>query len=198
MNWWKIFPFFGLGLFGGLPLLGVLLNTLDQMRNPKYTFDEGKEVEGEEEGESEREEEESSDPGATHREQSASPAEAESNRGPAITALSIGIFLNIIGLPLFIGSEQENLGMLIPGAIAFGVGGAMIVVALIALLSSWTKSHAKTGKPAPGWTKVLPPWQLARTSGRTWSTTNRGGITARQNNCSARRKFRHNTHLPKS
>ena len=156
MNWWKIFPFFGLGLFGGLPLLGVLLNTLDQMRNPKYTFDEGKEVEGEEEGESEREEEESSDPGATHREQSASPAEAESNRGPAITALSIGIFLNIIGLPLFIGSEQENLGMLIPGAIAFGVGGAMIVVALIALLSSWTKSHAKTGKPAPGWTKVIP------------------------------------------
>ena len=158
VSWWKIFPFLGLGFFGGLPLLGVLLNTLDQLRNPKYTFDEEKEaeVEGEEEGESEREEEESIDPGATHREQSGNVVEAESNRGPAITALSIGIFLNIIGLPLFIGSEQENLGMLIPGAIAFGVGGAMIVVALFVLLSSWIKSHAKTGKSAPGWTKVMP------------------------------------------
>ena len=158
VSWWKIFPFLGLGFFGGLPLLGVLLNTLDQLRNPKYIFDEGKEaeVEGEEEGESEREEEESIDPVATHREQSGNVVEAESNRGPAITALSIGILLNIIGLPLFIGSEQENLGMLIPGAIAFGVGGAMIVVALFVLLSSWIKSHAKTGKSAPGWTKVMP------------------------------------------
>ena len=158
VSWWKIFPFLGLGFFGGLPLLGVLLNTLAQLRNPKYTFDDGKEAEGEgeEEGESEREEEESIDPVATLSEQSGNVVEAESNRGPAITALSIGIFLNIIGLPLFIGSGQENLGMLIPGAIAFGVGGAMIVVALIALLSSWTKSHAKTGKPAPGWTKVMP------------------------------------------
>ena len=158
VSWWKIFPFLGLGFFGGLPLLGVLLNTLAQLRNPKYTFDDGKEAEGEgeEEGESEREEEESIDPVATLSEQSGNVVEAESNRGPAITALSIGIFLNIIGLPLFIGSGQENLGMLIPGAIAFGVGGAMIVVALIALLSSWTKSHAKTGKSAPGWTKVIP------------------------------------------
>jgi len=157
VSWWKIFPFFGLGIFGGLPLLGVLLNTLEQLRNPKYTFDEGKEVEAErEEEESSSTSSESIDPGATLSEQSASAAEAESNRGPAITALSIGIFLNIIGLPLFIGSEQENLGMLIPGAIAFGVGGAMVVVALFALLSSWTKSHAKTGKSAPVWTKVIP------------------------------------------
>ena len=165
MNWWKIFPFFGLGLFGGLPLLGVLLNTLDQLRNPKYTFDEGKEVEAEreQEAEAEREEEESSSTASESSdrftapgERSANVVEAESNRGPAITALSIGIFLNIIGLPLFIGSEQENLGMLIPGAIAFGVGGAMIVVALFVLLSSWTKSHAKTGKSAPGWIKVIP------------------------------------------
>jgi hypothetical protein len=157
VSWWKIFPFFGLGIFGGLPLLGVLLNTLEQLRNPKYTFDEGKEVEAErEEEESSSTSSESIDPGATLSEQSANEAEAESNRGPAITALSIGIFLNIIGLPLFIGSEQENLGMLIPGAIAFGVGGAMVVVALFALLSSWTKSHAKTGKSAPVWTKVIP------------------------------------------
>ena len=153
VSWWKIFPFFGLGLFGGLPLLGVLLNTLDQLRNPKYTFDGGKEDEAERE-------QESIDPGALHREQSTNVVEAESNRGPAITALSIGILLNIIGLPLFIASEQENLGMLIPGAIAFGVGGAMIVVALFVLLSSWTKSHAKTGKSAPVWTKVIPVFGL--------------------------------------
>ena len=50
--------------------------------------------------------------------------------------------------------------MLIPGAIAFGVGGAMIVVALFVLLSSWTKSHAKTGKSAPVWTKVIPVFGL--------------------------------------
>mgnify|MGYP005748040117 CR=1 FL=1 len=163
-SWWKIFPFLGLGFFGGFPLIGALWNTLDQLRNPKYIFDEGKEaeVEGEEKVETEREEESSSTASeSTNRftalgEQSASGAEAESNRGPAITALSIGIFLNIIGLPLFIGSEQENLGMLIPGAIAFGVGGVMVVVALFALLSSWIKSHAKTGKSAPGWTKVMP------------------------------------------
>ena len=156
-SWWKIFPFLGLGFFGGFPLIGALWNTLDQLRNPKYIFDEGKEaeVEGEEE-ESSSTSSESIDPGATLSEQSASAAEAESNRGPAITALSIGILLNIIGLPLFIGSEQENLGMLIPGAIAFGVGGVMVVVALFVLLSSWVKSHAKTGKSAPGWTKVMP------------------------------------------
>ena len=164
VSWWKIFPFFGLAFFGGLPLLGVLLNTLDQLRNPKYTFDEGKEDEAdrEEEDEADREEDpsstasESTDRFTAPGEQSASAAEVESNRGPAMTALSIGIFLNIIGLPLFIGSEQENLGMLIPGAIAFGVGGAMVVVALFVLLSSWSKSHAKTGKSAPGWIKVMP------------------------------------------
>ena len=161
LSWWKIFPFLGLGFFGGLPLLGVLLNTLAQLRNPKYTFDEGKEdkAEGEEE-ESSSTASESTDRFTAPGEQSANVVEAESNRGPAITALSVGIFLNIIGLPLFIGSEQENLGMLIPGAIAFGVGGAMIVVALFVLLSSWTKSHAKTGKSAPVWTKVIPVFGL--------------------------------------
>ena len=141
--------------------MGVFLNTLAQLRNPKYTFDEGKEdkAEGEEE-ESSSTASESTDRFTAPGEQSANVVEAESNRGPAITALSVGIFLNIIGLPLFIGSEQENLGMLIPGAIAFGVGGAMIVVALFVLLSSWTKSHAKTGKSAPVWTKVIPVFGL--------------------------------------
>ena len=162
-NWWKIFPYgFGLIWFGGLPLLLVLRNFVKMVFSPEYAYDKkSAELESEvgreeKEVESERKEEQSSDPRATHREQSANVADAGSNKRPAVIALVIGIFLFIIGLPLFIGSGQENLGMLIPGAIAFGVGGFMAVVASFALISSWATSYSETGKPAPWWTKVAP------------------------------------------
>jgi membrane-bound ClpP family serine protease len=44
-------------------------------------------------------------------------------------AFVIGIIMFVIGLPLFIASGQENLGMLIPGAILFGAGAAVVIVA---------------------------------------------------------------------
>ena len=127
-------------------------------QSPEYAYDKKS---AESESEAEREEESSStasesiDPVTTHREErSANVADAGSNKRQTITALVIGIFLFIIGLPLFIGSEQENLGMLIPGAIAFGVGGFMALVAIFVLISSWATSYAETGKPAPWWTKI--------------------------------------------
>tara|TARA_Y100000996_G_scaffold38046_2_gene26513 strand:- start:4720 stop:5850 length:1131 start_codon:yes stop_codon:yes gene_type:complete len=68
------------------------------------------------------------------------------------------MFLFGIGLPLFIGGQgppgEENLGMIIPGAIMFGIGGFLLVGASLTLISSWAKSHAETGKPAPRWTWV--------------------------------------------
>ena len=58
-------------------------------------------------------------------EQSANVTDAKSNTRPAFIALVIGIILFIIGLPLFIGGQaptgEVNLGMYIPGAIAFPV-----------------------------------------------------------------------------
>ncbi len=163
-NWWKIFPYgFGLIWWGGLPLLLVFRKFVKMVFSPEYAYDK-KSAESESEAEPEEEEEESSstasestDSFTAHREErSANVADAESNTRPAITALVIGIILFIIGLPLFIGSEQENLGMLIPGAIAFGVGGFLIVVTLFVLISSWVTSYAETGKPAPWWTKIAP------------------------------------------
>ena len=62
--------------------------------------------------------------------------DAESNKRPAITALVIGIFLFVIGLTAFIASGQKNLGMLIPGAIAFPVGAFLAVSAMFVLTSS--------------------------------------------------------------
>ena len=44
--------------------------------------------------------------------------------------------------------------MIIPGAIVFGVGAFLSVGASFTLISSWAKSYAETGKPAPRWTKV--------------------------------------------
>ena len=82
--------------------------------------------------------------------------DAESNKGPAIIAFVTGIFLLIIGLPLLIigslSSAEDNLAMIIPGAILTGVGAFLAVVASIVLISSWAKSYAETGKPAPRWT----------------------------------------------
>ena len=82
--------------------------------------------------------------------------DAESNKGPAIIAFVTGIFLLIIGLPLLIigslSSAEDKLAMIIPGAILTGVGAFLAVVASIVLISSWAKSYAETGKPAPRWT----------------------------------------------
>ena len=162
-NWWKIFPFgFGLIWMGCLPLFFSLRQMFSLLLSPQYN---GAEQISNSESEAEHEEKEESgstasefiDPVATHSEErSANGTDAEFNTRATITTLVIGLILFIIGLPLFIGSEQENLGMLIPGAIAFGVGGFLIVVASIALISSWAKSYAETGKPVPRWTKLAP------------------------------------------
>lgn len=85
-------------------------------------------------------------------------ARARPNNRLVITAFVTGMFLFGIGLPLFIGGQgpagEENLGMIIPGAIMFGIGGFLLVGASLTLISSWAKSHAETGRPAPTWTWV--------------------------------------------
>ena len=85
-------------------------------------------------------------------------AALQSSRRTAWITLAIGAILFSIGLPLFIGgygpTGEENLGMIIPGAILSGVGALLGVVASFILISSWSKSYAETGKPAPRWTKI--------------------------------------------
>ena len=85
-------------------------------------------------------------------------ARARPNRRLVITAFVTGMFLFGIGLPLFIGGQgqagEENLGMIIPGAIMFGIGGFLLVGASLSLISSWAESNAANGKPAPRWTWV--------------------------------------------
>ena len=82
-------------------------------------------------------------------------AATESNKRPAIIAFVIGIIMFGIGLPLFIGGHspagEQNLGMIVPGAIMFGVG-ILGIGRFFYLISSWAKSYAETGKPAPRWT----------------------------------------------
>ncbi len=67
-----------------------------------------------------------------------------------------GLFLLIAGLPLLIigtvSTGEDKLAMIIPGAILTGIGGFLAVGASIVLISSWAKSYAETGKPAPRWT----------------------------------------------
>ncbi|MFL2959337.1 MAG: Vps62-related protein [Candidatus Thalassarchaeaceae archaeon] len=86
------------------------------------------------------------------------PARARPNKRLVIAAFVTGMFLFGIGLPLFIGGQgpagYENLGMIIPGAIMFGIGGFLLLGTSLTLISSWAKSHAETGKPAPRWTWV--------------------------------------------
>ena len=162
-NWWKIFPFgFGLIWMGCLPLFFSLRQMFSLLLTPQYNGAEQisnseSEAEHEEKEESSSTASESMDPVTTHSEErSANVADAKSNTRSTITALAIGIILFIIGLPLFIASEQENLGMLIPGAIAFPVGFVLAGGAMLVLISSWITSYAKNGKPVPGWTKVIP------------------------------------------
>ena len=74
-------------------------------------------------------------------------------RGRIRFAALLGIFLMLPGLPLLIvGSVsvgEDNLAMIIPGAILTGIGGFLAVGAWFTLISSWLKS----GKTSPRWTK---------------------------------------------
>ena len=80
------------------------------------------------------------------------------NKRLVITTFVTGMFLFGIGLPLFIAGHspeaEESLGMIIPGAIMFGIGGFLLLGASLALISSWAKSYAESGKPTPLWTKI--------------------------------------------
>ena len=67
-------------------------------------------------------------------------ADAESNKRSLILSFVIGIIMFSIGLPLFIASGQENLGMLIPGAILFGVGAFVAIVP--AAIGMWFRKRA--------------------------------------------------------
>ena len=81
-------------------------------------------------------------------------ARARPNRRLVITAFVTGMFLFGIGLPLFIGGQgpagEENLGMIIPGAIMFGIGGFLLVGASLSLISSWAESMQKPASPLQG------------------------------------------------
>ena len=82
----------------------------------------------------------------------------ESTKNTAKIAFGIGIFLIMPGLPLLIigstSTGEDSLGMIIPGAILTGVGAFLTVGAWLVNVSSWSKSYAESGKPAPRWTKV--------------------------------------------
>ena len=82
----------------------------------------------------------------------------ESTKNAAKIAFGIGIFLIMPGLPLLIigstSTGEDSLGMIIPGAILTGVGAFLTVGAWLVNVSSWSKSYAESGKPAPRWTKV--------------------------------------------
>ena len=77
----------------------------------------------------------------------------ESSKNAAKIAFGIGIFLIMPGLPLLItgsiSTGEDNLAMIIPGAILTGIGGFLAVGAWFTLISSWLKS----GKTSPRWTK---------------------------------------------
>ena len=77
----------------------------------------------------------------------------ESSKNAAKIAFGIGIFLIMPGLPLLItgsiSTGEDNLAMIIPGAILTGVGGFLAVGAWFTLISS----RLKSGKTAPRWTK---------------------------------------------
>ena len=85
-------------------------------------------------------------------------AAVQSIRKTAWIALVSGIIMFGIGLPLFIGgnvgSGEEALGMIIPGAILFSVGALVAGVAWFVLISSWSKSYAESRKVPPKWPKI--------------------------------------------
>ena len=69
----------------------------------------------------------------TNSHSSINQADAESDKGPAITAFVIGIIMFSMGLPLLlvgsISTGEDNLAMIIPGAILTGIGAFVTVVA---------------------------------------------------------------------
>ena len=73
--------------------------------------------------------------------------DAEPNKGRAIIVIWLGIFLTIFGLPLLIiGSTStggDNLAMLIPGAVMFGIGAFLTVV--VAIRMWFTQGPASVG-----------------------------------------------------
>ncbi len=81
----------------------------------------------------------------------------KSGRGRIGFVALFGLFLLIPGLPLLIigtsSTGEDNLGMIIPGAILTGVGAFLAVGSWFAFISSRTRSNAESGKPAPRWTK---------------------------------------------
>ena len=81
----------------------------------------------------------------------------ESTKFKAKITFAFGLLLFIIGFPLLIFGQsglrgEENLGMIIPGAILTGVGAFLTVGTLFIFISSWAKSYAETSKSAPRWT----------------------------------------------
>ena len=78
-------------------------------------------------------------------------------RGRIGFAALFGIFLMLPGLPLLIigtgSTGEDNLGMIIPGAILTGVGAFLAVGSWFVFISSRTRSNAESGKPAPRWIK---------------------------------------------
>ncbi len=79
-------------------------------------------------------------------------AAAKSKRSNVKIAMVVGICLLIPGLGLFIGGHgppgEEQLGMIIPGAILLGVGGFLTVVASFFALSLRSESYAESN-PTP-------------------------------------------------
>jgi len=69
----------------------------------------------------------------TNSHSSVDQADAESDKGPAITAFVIGMFMFGMGFPLLIvgstSTGEDNLAMIIPGAILTGIGAFVTVVA---------------------------------------------------------------------
>lgn len=83
-------------------------------------------------------------------------ADAESNKFNAKITFAFGTFLLVACIPLLIGgydpAGEEQLGMIIPGWILFGVGAFLTVGSSLVALYSWAESYAESGKPAPRWT----------------------------------------------
>jgi len=83
-------------------------------------------------------------------------ADAESNKFNAKITFVFGTFLLVTCIPLLIGgydpAGEEQLGMIIPGWILFGVGAFLTVGSSLVVLYSWAESYAESGKSAPRWT----------------------------------------------
>ena len=88
----------------------------------------------------------------------ADQADAESDKGSAITAFVVGIILFSMGLPLLIigsiSTGEDKMAMLAPGAILFGIGAFVTVVALV--FHREDSVHHQEDDEAPDWVKNNP------------------------------------------